>query len=131
MFSITSLPSLRGRVFLVTGGNTGIGYTTCLNLAAKGARVYMGARSLDKASQAITQIKQQHPQADLQILIMDHTSLATIVEAAKSFTSKESKLNGLILNAGINLKFLEDSPPFLLSLDVYSRCTHKTCIISS
>lgn len=101
MFSIASLPSLSDRIFIVSGGNTGIGYTTCLNLAAKGARVYMGARSAEKASHAVTQIKQQHPQADLRILIMDHTSLATVVEAAKSFISKELKLNGLILNAGI------------------------------
>lgn len=74
---------------------------TCLHLAAKGARVYMGARSSEKASEAIAQIQQQHPQANIQLLLMDHTSLATVVEAAKSFISKESRLNGLILNAGI------------------------------
>jgi NAD(P)-dependent dehydrogenase (short-subunit alcohol dehydrogenase family) len=101
MFSIASLPSLSGKVLIVTGGNTGIGYMACLNLAAKGARVYMGARSSEKASQAIKQIQQQHPQADVQFLFMDNTSLATIVEAAKIFLSKESKLSGLILNAGI------------------------------
>ncbi|KAE8447093.1 hypothetical protein EG329_011077 [Mollisiaceae sp. DMI_Dod_QoI] len=101
MFSITSLPTLQDKVFIVTGGNTGIGYTTCLNLAAKGARVYMGARSSTKATQAIAQIKQLHPKADLRILIMDNTSLGSIVGAAKLFKSQEPTLNGLILNAGI------------------------------
>ncbi|CZR67245.1 related to dehydrogenases with different specificities (related to short-chain alcohol dehydrogenases) [Phialocephala subalpina] len=101
MFSISSLPSLAGKVFIVTGGNTGIGYTTCLNLAAKGARVYMGARSSTKASQAIAQIKQLHPKADLHILTMDNAALNSIVEAARSFAAKETKLHGLILNAGI------------------------------
>lgn len=101
MFTISSLPSLVGKVFIVTGGNTGIGYTTCLNLAAKGARVYMGARSSTKASEAIAHIKQLHPKADLHVLAMDNSSLDSIVEAAKYFASKETILHGLILNAGI------------------------------
>jgi NAD(P)-dependent dehydrogenase (short-subunit alcohol dehydrogenase family) len=101
MFSVSSLPSLESKTFLVTGGNTGIGYTTCLNLAAKGATVYMGARSAAKASSAKAKIQELHPTSDIHILIMDNNSLATVVEAAKSFTSQASKLHGLILNAGI------------------------------
>lgn len=100
-FEISSLPSLKGKTFLVTGGNTGIGYTTCLNLAAKGGRVYMGARSNTKASEAIAKIKEIYHDADVHVLIMDHMSLTTVVEAAKTFTTKEKKLHGLILNAGI------------------------------
>ncbi|TVY37126.1 putative oxidoreductase [Lachnellula occidentalis] len=101
MFTISSLPSLQGKTFLVTGGNTGIGYTTCLNLAAKGAKVFMGARSSSKASSAIASIKELHPKADIRTLIMDNNSLTTIVEAAKQFSAQESMLHGLILNAGI------------------------------
>jgi NAD(P)-dependent dehydrogenase (short-subunit alcohol dehydrogenase family) len=101
MWSVSSLPSLEGKTFIVTGGNTGIGYATCLNLIAKGARVYMGARSSTKATAAISKINESHPGADLHVLLMDHTSLSTIVLAAKSFCSQESKLHGLILNAGI------------------------------
>lgn len=101
MFSISSLPSLQGKIFLVTGGNTGIGYETCLKLAAKGAKVYMGARSTSKASSAIANIKELHPKADIHILILDHNSLATVVKAANEFVSRESRLNGLILNAGM------------------------------
>lgn len=100
-FTISSLPSLTGKTFIVTGGNTGIGYSTCLNLAAKGARVYMSARSPTKAYNAIEKIKEAHPNADVQVLIMDNNSLRSVVEAAKMFISKESKLHGLILNAGI------------------------------
>jgi len=100
-FTISSLPSLTGKTFLVTGGNTGIGYETCLNLAAKGARVYMCARSPTKADDAVAKIKKVHPKADVQVLIMDHMSLSTIVEAAKTFQRKEKTLHGLILNAGI------------------------------
>src|ERR1700679_1804464 len=101
MFIPSSLPSLSGKIFIVTGGNTGIGYATCLNLVAKDARVYMGARSSSKADAAIAKIKETHPDADLHILIMDNTSLNTVVKAAKNFISRESHLHGLILNAGI------------------------------
>jgi len=100
-FTISSLPSLKGKTFLVTGGNTGIGYSTCLNLVAKHARVYMSARSSKKASDAIAEIKQLHPEADIHVLIMDHMSLNSVVDGAKMFMTKESKLHGLILNAGI------------------------------
>lgn len=89
MFQPSSLPSLRGKTFLVTGGNTGIGYATCLNLVAHDARVYMGARSEEKASAAISEIKQTYPEADLHILLLDHTSLKSVVSAAKAFQSKE------------------------------------------
>jgi NAD(P)-dependent dehydrogenase (short-subunit alcohol dehydrogenase family) len=101
MFRPSSLPSLEGKTFIVTGGNTGIGYSTCLNLVAHEARVYMGARSEEKASAAITKIKETHPDADLHILLLDHTSLSTVVTAAKTFKTRESQLHGLILNAGI------------------------------
>jgi len=101
MWNVSSLPSLKGKTFIVTGGNTGIGYASCLNLVAKGAHVYMGARSSSKATAAISKIKETHPEADVQVLLMDHTTLSTVVSAAKSFSVQEPKLHGLILNAGI------------------------------
>jgi len=101
MFTPSLLPSLSGKIFIVTGGNTGIGYATCLHLVAKGGRVYMGARSSSKANAAIAKIKETHPDANLHVLIMDNASLNTVVKAAKNFISQESQLHGLILNAGI------------------------------
>jgi NAD(P)-dependent dehydrogenase (short-subunit alcohol dehydrogenase family) len=61
----------------------------------------MGARSIEKASVAIAEIKETHPNADLHMLLLDNTSLKTILTAAKTFSSKETQLHGLILNAGI------------------------------
>lgn len=100
-FNPSNLPSLQGKTYLITGGNTGIGYATALTLASKGARVYIGARSASKASTAISKIQAIHPSADLHTLILDHNSLTSVVSAAKTFASQEKKLHGLILNAGI------------------------------
>ncbi|TVY92198.1 putative oxidoreductase [Lachnellula willkommii] len=110
MPTTSSLPSLHGKTFLVTGGNTGIGYSTCLNLAAQGAKIIMCARSSPKASSAIASIKALHPEADIRALIMDHNALATIAEAAKLFSAQEPKLHGLILNAGVMAVPYETTP---------------------
>jgi NAD(P)-dependent dehydrogenase (short-subunit alcohol dehydrogenase family) len=73
----------------------------------------MGARSQTKAENAIASIREQVPNADIQVLIMDHMSLESIVAAARSFISKEPSLHGLINNAGIM------AVPWELSQDGY------------
>jgi NAD(P)-dependent dehydrogenase (short-subunit alcohol dehydrogenase family) len=70
-------------------------------LAEHGAHVYMGARSPTKASAAITSINALYPKSNITLLEMDHTSLSSVVSAAKLFLSKEKVLHGLVNNAGI------------------------------
>ncbi|KAL4993261.1 hypothetical protein BDV10DRAFT_179459 [Aspergillus recurvatus] len=106
-----ALPSLAGKVYLVTGGNTGVGFHTVEELAKHGARVYMGARSPGKAEAAIDKIRADTPTADVHFLQMDLMDLQSVVAAAKQFEEKESKLHGLVNNAGIM------ATPFALSGD--------------
>ncbi|KAL4966448.1 uncharacterized protein BDV14DRAFT_198902 [Aspergillus stella-maris] len=106
-----SLPSLTGKVYLVTGGNTGVGYHTVEELAKKGARVYIGARSPEKAESAITQIKSEYADADLHTLQIDLMDLQSVNSAAKQFKDRETELHGLINSAGIM------ATPFALSSD--------------
>ncbi|OKL57681.1 hypothetical protein UA08_07079 [Talaromyces atroroseus] len=102
-FSVHALPDLSGKLYVVTGGNAGIGKTTVAGLASRGARVYMGARSAEKAEKAITDIKRElgKPQADIVFLKLDLTDFKSAVEAARELRSKETALHGLINNAGI------------------------------
>jgi NAD(P)-dependent dehydrogenase (short-subunit alcohol dehydrogenase family) len=100
-FNPLSVPDLTGKVYLVTGGNAGIGRETILHLVHKNATVYMGCRSPTKGSAAIESILELVPTATIHLLILDHMDLSSIVFAVKEFTSKESKLHGLINNAGI------------------------------
>ncbi|KAK8037689.1 hypothetical protein PG991_001035 [Apiospora marii] len=100
-FHPDTLPNLDGKVFIVTGGNSGIGYHTVAHLAQHGAHVYMGARSPEKATAAITNIKQTHPAAHIDLLQMDLTDLASVVAAAQRFLALETALHGLVNNAGI------------------------------
>lgn len=100
-FDPSSLPDLSNKVFLVTGGTAGIGYETILHLARENAIVYMGCRSPSKGAVAVASIQELIPKADIRLLVLDQMDLSSVVSAAKTFTSKESKLHCLINNAGI------------------------------
>ncbi|KAF5250336.1 hypothetical protein FANTH_4436 [Fusarium anthophilum] len=108
-FTPQSLPDLSGQVYIVTGGNAGIGFNTVLELAAHKAKVYMGARSEAKAIAAIAEIKSQYPHADISVLVMDMMNLKTVKAAADEFSRKESRLHGLVNNAGIMATPYEES----------------------
>ncbi|KAJ4254470.1 hypothetical protein NW762_010069 [Fusarium torreyae] len=100
-FNPDSLPDLNGKVFIVTGGNSGMGYYTVSHLAEHGAHVYMCSRSLEKGREAIANIKQTHPSANVDLLQMDLMNLTSVVAAAKHFLTLETTLHGLVNNAGI------------------------------
>ncbi|KAJ0140493.1 hypothetical protein HZ326_16621 [Fusarium oxysporum f. sp. albedinis] len=116
-FTPQSLPDLSGQVYIVTGGNAGMyvdffttsGFNTVLELAAHKAKVYMGARSEAKANAAIAEIKSQYPHADISVLVMDMMNLKTVKTAADEFVRKESRLHGLVNNAGIMATPYEES----------------------
>ncbi|KAJ9133404.1 putative Carbonyl reductase [Pleurostoma richardsiae] len=112
-FHPDSLPDLTGKVYIVTGGTSGIGYYTVARLAQHGAHVYLCARSQTKGAKATKGIKALYPNAHISILEMDHLSLSSVVSAAKEFLSKETALHGLVNNAGIM------ATPFEISKDGY------------
>ncbi|KAF4773217.1 hypothetical protein HER10_EVM0006963 [Colletotrichum scovillei] len=100
-FHPDSLPDLEGKVFIVTGGNSGMGYYTVSHLAEHGAHVYMCSRSREKGTEAIANIKKTHPSANIDLLQMDLMNLTSVVAAAKHFLTLETTLHGLVNNAGI------------------------------
>ncbi|KAG9232268.1 hypothetical protein BJ875DRAFT_381087 [Amylocarpus encephaloides] len=110
-FHPDALPDLSGKVYIVTGGNSGVGYNTVLRLAQHGAHVYMCARSSTKAADAIGKITTIYPSAKITHLPIDHCDLSSVVSAANLFLSKEQVLHGLVNNAGIM------ATPFQLTKD--------------
>lgn len=97
----SSLPDLSGKVYIVTGGNAGIGYQTVYQLAQKDAKVYMGCRSASKGDAAIASLRELLPKADVHTLTLDHMDLSSVIRAANEIKEKEPRLHGLINNAGI------------------------------
>ncbi|KAI1291419.1 NAD(P)-binding protein [Xylaria venustula] len=100
-FHPDTLPNLEGKVFIVTGGNSGIGYYTVAHLAEHGAHVYMCSRSAEKGTEAIANIKKTYPSAKVDLLQMDLMDLSSVVAAANHILALEISLHGLVNNAGI------------------------------
>ena len=88
----------------MTGGNTGIGYKTCLEMARKGAHVYMASRSEERAKGAIESIKKElGDKAQIEFLKLDLQDLKQVKSAAEEFVKTGKPLNILVNNAGMSL----------------------------
>ncbi|KAL2918517.1 hypothetical protein HK105_201937 [Polyrhizophydium stewartii] len=99
-FAVDQLPDLTGKVAIVTGGNTGLGFETVVALANKGARVFMASRSEERARQAIERIKADTGK-DVEFLRLDLQDINQAKAAADEFLAKKLPLNILVNNAGI------------------------------
>ena len=67
-----------GRTFLITGGNTGIGLATAMELARRGGRVYIASRSEAKGSNAVASIVAATGNAEVSYLPLDLGDLASV-----------------------------------------------------
>ncbi|KIW66226.1 hypothetical protein PV04_08426 [Phialophora macrospora] len=98
-----NLPDQTGKVYLITGGNAGVGYQVVSILYGQNAKVYVAARTEAKARAAIDAIKKAHPksQGELEYLHLNLSDLSTIKASAEDFLSREDKLHWLDNNAGV------------------------------
>ena len=94
---------LSGQVIIVTGGNSGLGLETIKQLRRRSPkRIYLAARSREKAEAAIKELESLEPDAaPVSFLELDLASFASIKSAAATFMNSESRLDILINNAGI------------------------------
>jgi NAD(P)-dependent dehydrogenase (short-subunit alcohol dehydrogenase family) len=90
------------KIALVTGGNKGIGFEICRNLAGAGCTVLLGARNPERGQQAVRQLEQTGL-GDVHFIEIDVTMLRTIEAATKQIESQYGRLDILINNAGVNL----------------------------
>ena len=92
------LPDLSGRVAIVTGGNSGIGWYTCHDLAAHGARVVLASRDVEKGKQAADRITAKVPGAQIEVGELDLASMTSVRSFAEGW---DGPLDLLINNAGV------------------------------
>ncbi len=90
-----------GRTAIVTGANSGLGLATARELARAGASVWLASRSEEKARGAMHSIRNQVPDADLTIGLLDLADLSSVRAFAESFAAPGSSLDLLINNAGV------------------------------
>ena len=102
MWTKEDMPDLTGKIAIVTGGNTGIGYETVKALYEKGANVTLTARDEKKAKDAIEKIKSEtKATGNLEIGILNLANFAQIKTFANEFKDKHNQLDILINNAGV------------------------------
>jgi NAD(P)-dependent dehydrogenase (short-subunit alcohol dehydrogenase family) len=100
-WTAADVPDQSGRVAIVTGSNTGIGYGAAAVLADKGAHVVLAVRNLDKGLDAAGRIKAASPNAVVTQQELDLTSLDNIRKAADELRANFSRIDLLINNAGV------------------------------
>jgi len=117
-YSYDSIPDQTGKVAIVTGANTGLGYATTVALAGHGAHVFLACRNRQRAMDAIDrakkEIKESYPHAaepKLEFLELDLNDMNKCKKAAKEFLAKGLPLHILVNNSGIMYT------PFELSAD--------------
>jgi NAD(P)-dependent dehydrogenase (short-subunit alcohol dehydrogenase family) len=95
------IPALDGRVALVTGANSGLGWNVALELARRGAHVVMACRNTAKAEQAAADIRAQAPSASLSIEALDLSKLESVRACASAVAQRHARLDLLVNNAGV------------------------------
>ncbi|KAI3393228.1 hypothetical protein diail_4555 [Diaporthe ilicicola] len=107
-FTEADVPRQDGRVFIVTGGNSGIGLALVKLLYPTGAKIYLACRSEERARAAIKEVVDQpastgktEQHGSLEYLHLDLNDLTTIKASAASFARSESRLDILWDNAGV------------------------------
>lgn len=90
-----------GKVVLITGANTGIGFYTAIELVRRGAKVYIACRSPERGEPARLEIIKQSASSNVHFLQLDLASMKSIRAFVERFQKDEHKLDILINNAGI------------------------------
>ncbi|KZT52554.1 NAD(P)-binding protein [Calocera cornea HHB12733] len=94
------MPDLTGKVAIVTGGNSGIGFVTCKYLLLKNCTVYLFCRDPSKASDAISALKAATGK-EAHFLPLDLSDLPHVRGCAARFMEEEARLDILFCNAGL------------------------------
>ena len=100
-WTTADIPDLTGKVAIVTGANSGLGFYTTLELARHGALVVMACRSREKTDEAIRDIRGSNPESKLEFMALDLSDVASVGAFAKAFLDMHKRLDVLVNNAGI------------------------------
>ncbi|KAJ4247764.1 short-chain alcohol dehydrogenase [Fusarium torreyae] len=102
-FTEDSLPSLSSRVYIITGATSGVGLELTKILYLRSATIYLAARNTSKITSVIQEVQAAFPDSTgrLEPLSIDLSDLSSVKPAVQHFRERESRLDGLVLNAGV------------------------------
>jgi len=100
-WTLDNIPDLTGKIIIVTGGNSGLGYESVKAFAMKGADVIMASRSMEKGQEARKEILKDVPRGEIKVMQLDLGDLESVKNFASEFKIVHTKLDVLLNNAGI------------------------------
>ncbi len=100
-WDLKNIPDQKGRVAIVTGANSGIGFETAKALALKKAMVVIASRNPQKGMDAVKTINAANPKIQPVFLQLDLGNLKSVEVFANTFKSRFKRLDLLINNAGV------------------------------
>ena len=93
---------LDGKTVIITGGNSGIGLETAVDLAKRQARVILACRSVEKGEKAVADVKKRSGNDNVVFVQLDLASLDSVRDfAAKILEEQAQQIDILINNAGV------------------------------
>jgi len=102
-WTANDIPDLAGRIAIVTGATSGIGFAAALALAGKGAETVLAVRDTARGEASAAQISQRHPAAKLRVMALDLASLASIADFAEKAAALP-RVDILLNNAGLGFQ---------------------------
>lgn len=100
-WTTAQIPDQTGRVIVITGANSGIGFEAARVLVAKGAHVVLACRNPARASEAEAQLRAETPKASVESMTLDTSRLASVRAFAEQFRAAHPRLDVLCNNAGV------------------------------
>jgi NAD(P)-dependent dehydrogenase (short-subunit alcohol dehydrogenase family) len=104
------MSGMKGRIYVITGSNSGIGKETAIGLAKMGATIVMVVRDQERGEKARTEIVKQTGNNSVDLMICDLSSMSSIRHFAEEFKKKYDRLDVLINNAGAVFNKREVTP---------------------
>uniref|UniRef100_A0A8V0XPM7 WW domain-containing oxidoreductase n=1 Tax=Gallus gallus TaxID=9031 RepID=A0A8V0XPM7_CHICK len=92
---------LSGKVIIITGANSGIGFETAKSFALHGAYVILACRNMSRGNDAVQRILEEWHKAKVEAMTLDLASLRSVQNFAEAFKSKNMPLHILVCNAAI------------------------------
>ena len=101
---VATVPDLSGKLAVVTGANSGLGFGLARRLSAAGADVVMAIRNRAKGEAAIDEIRATVPAAKLTIKPLDLSSLSSVAALGEQLNSEGRPIDILINNAAMQVR---------------------------
>ncbi len=96
-----NIPDQSGKVAIVTGANTGVGFEAARQLALRGAEVTLACRSKSKGEEAVKRILAENPSGSASLAVLDLADLESVSAFVRQFSESHAQLDLLINNAGV------------------------------